>query len=195
MVNNVITDANVVQLTQKWIDIFVVGLKLCPFAPPVIKNKTAHYAVFRDEKLSVFKSFFEEECARLMNTDSIETSLIITPENFLDFDAYLNVLERANKWIEKWNYEGIFQIASFHPDYQFENTDYDDNENFTNRSPFPVFQILREKSITEAAKTFKNIDSIGEQNAERFKAMDFKTILQYHDSIKQNRNTQNDIKR
>ncbi len=181
---NVLTDKYVVLLTKKWIDIFVLGLKLCPFAAPVIKNNSINYLVFRDEKLSAFKSFFEAACAHLVNNDLVETTLIITPDSFLDFDKYLDVLERANKWIEKLDYEGVFQIASFHPDYQFDNRDFNDNENFTNRSPFPVFQILRESSITEAAKTFINMDSIGEINAERFRAMDFEKIQQLHNDIK-----------
>ena len=184
LLKNGLSDENVVQLTQRWIDIFVVGLKLCPFAPPLIKKNTVYYAVFRDDKLSAFKSFFEKECERLVGNEAIETSLIISPENFLDFDTYLNVLERANKWLEKLDYEGVFQIASFHPDYQFENTDFNDNENFTNRSPFPVFQILREKSISEAAKTFKDMEFIGEKNAERLRTMDFEKILQLQNDCK-----------
>ncbi len=184
MINNVQNDDYVVQCTQRWIDIFVIGLKLCPFASPVIKNNAARYVIFRNDKISAFKSFLADECARLINDDTIETTLIITPENFLDFDQYLKVLARANNWLDKLDYEGVFQIASFHPDYQFENTDYDDTENFTNRAPYPIFQLLREKSITEASKNFKNMETIGEQNAERFKKMDLKIILELQNDIK-----------
>lgn len=182
--NNALSDTNVVQQTKRWIDIFVLGLKLCPFAPPIIKNNTAHYAIFRDDKLSAFKVFLGNECTRLINDNSIETTFIITPESFLDYDKYLKVLDRANNWLLKLDPDALFQIASFHPDYQFANTNYNDNENFTNRSPFPIFHLLREGSITKAVDSNIMKENIGEKNAAMMKKMDYNLILKLQNDIK-----------
>lgn len=184
MNNNVLNDDYVVQCTQRWIDIFVIGLKLCPFALPVIKNNTARYVIFRNDKLSVLKSFLNDECTKLINDDTIETTLIITPESFLDYDQFLKVLARVNNWLEKLDPDARFQIASFHPDYQFANTDYDDKENFTNRSPFPIFHILRESSMTKAVDSYKNMENISERNIAFMNNMDFTLIQKLQNDIK-----------
>jgi hypothetical protein len=62
--------------------------------------------------------------------------------------------------------EGVYQIASFHPDYQFEGTDPDDAENYTNRSPYPLLHLLREESLERAIAEFADVDQIPTRNIE-----------------------------
>jgi hypothetical protein len=49
--------------------------------------------------------------------------------------------------------EGIVQVASFHPQFQFEGVPPDDISNATNRAPYPVLHLLREESVERAVAT------------------------------------------
>jgi hypothetical protein len=62
--------------------------------------------------------------------------------------------------------EGVFQVASFHPDYQFAGTQPDDVENYTNKSPYPMLHLIREESLEKAIENYPDSDLIPDNNIE-----------------------------
>lgn len=115
-----------------------------------------------------------------MNMDeSIETAFVIIPNDFKQFDAYLKLVNQTERRIEENNYEGVYQVAGFHPDYCFAGSNEADAANYTNRSPYPMLHLLREASISKALKTYKNPDAIPERNIElaREKGLKYMQVL------------------
>ncbi len=159
-----LTNDNVIEHTKKWITDVVIGCNFCPFAAREVKLNTIHYQV--EESTDVVKCLesFLNECKRLDEKEDIETSLLILPGAFADFNEYLDLLSFVEALIEEENYEGIYQVASFHPLYKFEGSTDRDPANFTNRSPYPMLQLLRESSITRALKDFPTPGNIPERN-------------------------------
>ena len=155
---------HIIYQTKKWINDVIVGCNFCPFAANVIKLKAVHYQV--DTRLfSTFSSdSFLNELTRLDNEEKIETSFLIYPNSFKSFDDYLDMVALAEEFLEDNDYEGIYQLASFHPHYQFVNSPIDDAANYTNRSVYPMLHLLREASIDKALEHYKNPEEIPNRN-------------------------------
>ena len=155
-----------IEHTKKWIEQFVIKLDLCPFARHPFKNNTIRYVVMEENQLQLLAQCLIKELYFLQKPENqaIETTLIIHPQVLTNFYDYNDFLHLADQILKDFNFEGIFQIASFHPDYQFEATQKNDVENFTNRSPFPMLHLLRETSIDWAVAHYPNIDSIPQKN-------------------------------
>lgn len=154
--------------TQYWLEKAVIGLNLCPFAKSVHVNQRMRYVVSNAETPEALLKELAHELLMLMRSDpdEIETSLLIHPRvlnDFLDFNDFLGA---ADALVEDLKLDGDLQIASFHPDYQFEGTEVDDISNFSNRSPYPTLHLLRETSIARATETMADTDSIFETNIE-----------------------------
>lgn len=154
--------------TQYWLEKAVIGLNLCPFAKSVHVNQRMRYVVSAAETPEALLKELAHELLMLMRSDpdEIETSLLIHPRvlnDFLDFNDFLGA---ADALVEDLKLDGDLQIASFHPDYQFEGTEVDDISNFSNRSPYPTLHLLRETSIARATETMADTDSIFETNIE-----------------------------
>ncbi|MDP4284997.1 MAG: DUF1415 domain-containing protein [Bacteroidota bacterium] len=159
------TKENVIKLqTQKWITDIVIGCNFCPFAAREVKRNAIHYAVEISDKIKVCLDSFLNECILLDENKDIETSLLIFPGSFKRFDDYLILVSKAENLLKKKDYEGIYQVASFHPTYCFANSPMDDAANFTNRSPYPMLHILREESIEQALLHYPNPKKIPENN-------------------------------
>ena len=158
----------VISQTKSWVEQFVIGLNLCPFAKVPFQKDLIQYSVFEGENMnSLINSFAVElDCLINMPVSTIETSILIVPNMLSDFEEYLDVLEELNVILEETELTGIIQIASFHLDYQFADSDFEDVENFTNRSPFPMFHFLREESVEKAVENYPNPESIPERNME-----------------------------
>lgn len=109
----------------------------------------------------------QTELELLSQDDSIETTLLIHTEVLQDFDSYNQFLSVADQLLRTMNFEGVYQIASFHPHYQFEGTDRDDAENYTNRSPHPLLHLLREESLAQAIANTPDIDQVPIRNIEQ----------------------------
>lgn len=129
-----------------------------------MKRGTVAFTVLQqaDKKMvleTAAKSFEE-----LLTNGDVETLLMIIPGRFPNFLIYLDVVDTVQAFLEAEGYEGTFQLASFHPAYMFSGTTESDASNYTNRSPYPVIQVLRESSITKAVKSFKDIEKIPEKN-------------------------------
>ncbi|MEO6168731.1 MAG: DUF1415 domain-containing protein [Chitinophagales bacterium] len=154
----------VISETKKWISAVVVGCNFCPFAAKEMKRGTVHYEVVRTgvrtKKLRQLTNAF----LQLNKDETIETTLLIFPESFTSFDSFVQLLANAEVELEKSGYEGVFQVASFHPMYLFEGADEDDPANYTNRSPYPMLQLLREASLTIAIDSHPDPEGIPERN-------------------------------
>jgi len=139
--------------TRKWILDVVIGCNFCPFAAKEIKNNTVQYKVVpKDSRLIL--TALAESFLQMHQDEKVETILLILPQGFPTFDGYLDILQLGEELLLKEKMTGIYQLASFHPLYRFEGSLEDDAANYTNRSPYPIIQILRESSITSVLEKF-----------------------------------------
>lgn len=158
--------ATVTEHTRQWLEKAVIGLNLCPFAKaPHVKN-LVRISVSQARHLDGFLEDLDRELQLLGDTpaDELETTLLVHPALFPDFDTFNQMLDIADAAVVDNGLEGIVQIAPFHPDFQFEGTDSDDIGNYTNRSPYPTLHLIREDSIAKAAQAFPDASAIFERN-------------------------------
>jgi hypothetical protein len=149
-----------------WLERAVIGLNLCPFAKSVHVKGQIHFAVSRAQSKKVLLEDLVAEMKALVAQDAgvRDTTLLIAPDvlaNFLDFNDFLN---EADQVLLDLELEGVLQIASFHPEFQFAGTDVNDITNSTNRTPYPTLHLLREDSLDRAVTAFPNAESIFEVN-------------------------------
>lgn len=177
---------NVLGITKAWLEAFVLGLNLCPFARHPYRTEKIRYVVFEGEDLEQLTETLVKELQYLdTTTPSVcETVLIILKDALADFQEYLDYLEMAEIVVEQMDFEGIFQVASFHPDYQFDETLPNDVENYTNRSPYPILHLLREDSVERAIEAFPEVGDIPTQNIETMKKLGIQTVKKMLNDIK-----------
>jgi len=169
----------IISKTRNWIEQVIIGLNFCPFAAKPYKEDIIDYKVIHSVNLNITLESFIQECYRLEEDTITETSLIIFSDSFTEFKKFLDLIDLAEQLLKKEGFEGIYQIASFHPDYIFEGSNKNDASNYTNRSPYPILQILREDSVEEAIKKHKDIHSIPDTNiakANQLGLLYFKTL-------------------
>lgn len=159
--------------TERWLERAVIGLNLCPFAKSVFVKKQVRYALTAANTADELLAELECELNLLANTNpsELDTTLLIHPQvmtDFLDYHFFLTEVDALNRNL---GYEGIFQIASLHPHYEFAGSDPDDIANFTNRSPYPTLHLLRESSIDKAVAAFPDAANIFERNIETMENM------------------------
>ena len=152
------------ETTRSWVKTVVIGLNLCPFAKREEVRGRIRYVVSKasDEEQLLFDLHTELEL--ILRDDTIETTLLIHPQVLQDFYEYNDFFVYTDGLLEQMDLEGVFQIASFHPDYQFADTLPEDVENYTNRSPYPMLHILREASLSLVIDSHPDIADIPEQN-------------------------------
>jgi hypothetical protein len=154
----------IISRTRQWVEDFVIGLNLCPFArKELVRNRIRFVeteAVSDLELMEVLNAELE-----LITTDeNIGTTLVIHPDVLTNFEEYLDFLDAANGLLVEKDLEGEIQIASFHPDYRFAGTDANDASNWTNRSPYPMLHLLREEDVERAVETHSDVEGIPERN-------------------------------
>lgn len=159
-----VTSLQVIEQTKKWINDVVIGCNFCPFAANVIKQQTVFYQVETSIDPEICLASFLKEVTRLDEDINIETSFLIFPHSFHQFDDYLNLVSVAEKLLKQNGYEGIYQLASFHPLYHFAGVPENDAANYTNRSVYPMLHLLREASIDKALENYKNPEDIPARN-------------------------------
>lgn len=155
----------IIQDTRQWITNVVVGCNFCPFAAREMNRNAVHFEIAQSASAAAILLQFHALMEKLDDEPSIETALLIVPEGWDDFMVYLDLVEKTELLIEDQDYEGIYQVASFHPDYLFAGTSADDASNYTNRSPYPMLHLLREESIDKALEHYPgDPDEIPERN-------------------------------
>lgn len=153
---------------QHWLESAVIGLQLCPFAKAVHVRGQIHYQVSRASDPDQLLVELEHAMRELVALEAAvrDTSLLIMPDalaSFLDFNDFL---DRADALLEALDLDGVLQIASFHPQFQFAGTDAGDVTNCTNRAPYPTLHLLREDSIDRAVQAYPEAEAIYERNME-----------------------------
>lgn len=149
-----------------WLDQMVVGLNLCPFSHSVAAQDQVYYAVSDGTQDAQLKHFYVTELQRLLDAEEhvIATSLLIFPKGLEDFEDYLDVLDWFGQLLEQADLSAHVQLASFHPQYQFEGVDFDDLSHFTNRSPYPTIHLIRQAQMTKALAHVENPEQIYTDN-------------------------------
>ena len=150
--------------TKKWLETVVIAHNICPFAKRVFDDGKIHFHVETSMDVATCLENLLDECARLDENEAIETTLLIYANAFANFDDYLDFVEIAQALLEAEDYEGIYQLASFHPNYCFEGSNENDAANYTNRSPYPMLHLLRESSLEKALENYPNPEDIPENN-------------------------------
>jgi hypothetical protein len=175
--------------TRRWIERFVVGLNLCPFAAPLFRGQQVRgkqvpggqgddgnalrITVCSETRPRAMAEavFAELELLRTMPAEELVTSVLVFSEALRDFDDYLDFLALAEELLYESGLEGSVQIASFHPEYQFDGAEPDDVANFTNRAPYPMLHFLREDAVSEALQRYPAPERIPLRNIERLQTM------------------------
>jgi hypothetical protein len=159
--------------TRAWIEHAVIGLNLCPFAKAVYAKEQVRYVFSDDTDPEDLLNTLCVELEALAKADPqrVDTTLIIHPRVLTDFLDYNDFLELADEAVAGLGLEGVVQVASFHPQYQFEGTSPDDVSNASNRSPYPTLHLLREASVDRAVDAFPEAERIYETNIQTLEAL------------------------
>jgi len=152
---------------KHWLESFVVEQNLCPFAKRELVKGRVRFAVTPATTEAELLLALHEELQLLNADESVETTLLIHPGVLQRFGDYNQFLSAAEGLLAQLELEGTYQIASFHPDYQFAGTEPDDAENYSNRSPYPLLHVLREDSVERAVGEYPDIDQIPVRNIEQ----------------------------
>jgi hypothetical protein len=163
-----VTNETVIAATQAWVERAVIGLNLCPFAKSVHVKKQIRYVVSEATTPEALLTDFIRELELLAeaNPEKIEMTLFIHPYVLTDFLDYNDFLDVVDGTLEELELDGILQIATMHPQYQFADTEPDDITNYTNRSPYPTLHLLREASIEQAVAGYPDAEKIFDRNIE-----------------------------
>ena len=159
-------DTLVLEDTRRWVQRAVIGLNLCPFAKSVEVKQQVRYVVSHASGTKPLLADLKRELLALVAADpaALDTTLLVVPDGFAEFLDFNAMLERADKLLVDLDLDGVLQIASLHPQYQFADTEPDDITNFTNRAPYPTLHLLREESVDRAVAAFPNAETIFETN-------------------------------
>jgi hypothetical protein len=160
------TDDEIIARTRVWLEKAVIGLNLCPFAKAVYVKNQVRLVVSKARHADDLLEELDRELDLLVATPAseIDTTLLIHAslfEDFLDFNDFLEVAEGV---IDEHELDGVIQLASFHPQFQFDGTEADDISNYTNRAPFSILHLLREESVEKAVEAFPEAEAIFGQN-------------------------------
>jgi hypothetical protein len=166
-------DALVVEDTRRWVQRAVIGLNLCPFAKSVEVKQQVRYVVSYASGAKPLLADLKRELLGLVAADpsTLDTTLLIAPDGFAEFIDFNDLLERADRLLVDLELDGVLQIASLHPRYQFADTEEDDITNYTNRAPYPTLHLLREESVDRAVAAFPNPEAIFETNMQTMQSL------------------------
>ena len=166
-------DAHVIAATRTWIERAVVGLNLCPFARAPFLDGRVLIRVSAARDVDGLLADLADALQALQDTppEACETTLLVHPHVLQDFLEYNDFLDAADATVEALELDGELQVASFHPDYQFADSDADDVANATNRSPYPTLHLLREASIERAVDAIADPDAIYERNIDTLRRL------------------------
>ncbi|QLK43945.1 DUF1415 domain-containing protein [Vibrio owensii] len=168
------TDINAItEQVDQWLNDVVIGLNLCPFAAKPQRNKQIKIFVSEASQEEALLEDILLQLIELSNTkpEKLETTLVVVPNMLKDFWDYNFFIDWVEGLIKQQDWEGIFQVATFHPHYCFGGAEPEDDENLTNRSPYPVFHLIREESMEKVLKHYPDPESIPDTNIARVSAL------------------------
>lgn len=153
-----------IQQTQHWIAKVVADLNLCPFAAREIKAGSILYKASSAIGVAEIARLSLQLCKDLTLQPSISTAFLILTTGFSSFSAYLSMVKIVEEKMRKKGYAGVFQMATFHPQYVFHQSEFEDGANYTNRSPFPMLHLLREEMLSASLANFPDPKAIPLRN-------------------------------
>jgi hypothetical protein len=162
--DDLMKDDEIIAAVKRWVKTFVVDMNLCPFAKRELTRNRIRFALTAAKTEEALLIALQAELELLDSDTAIETTLLIHVNVLQDFDEYNQFLDYIDKLLRQTGFEGVYQIASFHPHYRFDGTGPDDAENYTNRSPYPMLHIIREESLARAIAESANVDQIPARN-------------------------------
>ena len=157
----------IVNHVQSWLETMILGLNLCPFARPVVRDDRVRIAVTDADEEALLLQALLTELVYLDKHPATATTLLVHPHALADFAAYNDFLAFTDELLDAYGYAGVYQVASFHPDFQYHATAPDAAENFANRSPYPLLHILREADVAQAVQDHPQIEDVPRKNIER----------------------------
>lgn len=165
--------AAVMASTLRWFERVVIGLNLCPFAKGVHVKRQIRWLLSPASQPAGLMNDLEQELSLLTRTqaEQLETTVLIHPYVLADFLEYTAFLKQAERKLTSLGLDGIVQIASFHPAYEFADAPAGDISHFSNRSPYPMLHLLREASVTRAVGAFPNAAQIYQTNIATLKQL------------------------
>jgi hypothetical protein len=174
------TAEHVDRRVRAWLEQFVVGLNVCPFARPMVSSEALRIVVCdATQYQDVAPTFMNElDLIQRSSESMVATTLLAIPFALCDFEEYLDFIDDAESLLEKVGLNGVIQLASFHPDYQFEGEPMESAGHYTNRAPFPLIHFLREEMVTRALDQFPNPEQIPQHNIQTLEAMGVAQIEQ-----------------
>jgi hypothetical protein len=152
------------RVTRRWIEAVVIDLNLCPFARRELDDGRVEVIVTPALTEAELLAALDEALDQLARCADIETTVLVHPQVLQAFEAYLDFLPLADGLLRERREEGVFQVASFHPDYCFADAGTEEASNFSNRSPYPMLHILRETSVERAVDAHPDTGEIPRRN-------------------------------
>ncbi len=161
-----------IEITRHWLEKVVIGLNLCPFAErPYLDQRIGYVDCVGNSVDGIYQEFVALVERLLQPPQPLDTALLIVTEGLNDFDDYLDTLTLLEEAIDKAGLAGVIQVASFHPDYRFGGVTPDDPANFSNRSPYPMFHLIREDLLEEVLSRYPDPEKIPERNVARLRKL------------------------
>lgn len=165
------TQKSVEAATRQWIHNVVLGLNLCPFAHAVVKSEGLDVVVVLSPDTETVLHNVVEQAEQMLRSNHETTVIVALAHGFDAFADYLDVLDLAQALFDELELTGKVQIASFHPHYQFSDSDYDDKANYTNRSPYPLLHLLQESAVSKAVDQHPDAAAIPDRNVKLLRTM------------------------
>jgi len=168
----------IIKETRKWLTSFIIEHQICPFARREYEKESIIYDVVISDNSEEQLLALIFACKKLDEDKEAETTLIIFPNGLDNFDDYLDFLALSDALMHKQGYEGIYQLASFHPDYCFDGVGSDDVSNYSNRSPYPMLHLIREESLERVLAHYPNPEKIPKRNIEYIRELGVDYLLE-----------------
>jgi len=176
-------EASCIYQTRRWVEEVIVAHSFCPFARREVEHQRIRYAVSPTSQVAGALEALIDECILLDRDSNIETTLLIYPQGFEAFEDYLDFTALAEALLVEQGYEGIYQLATFHPAYCFADVPDDDPANYTNRSPCPVLHLLREASLEKAISEHPDPEGIPERNVSYARELGLSALRELFDKV------------
>jgi len=157
--------------TLNWVQRVVIGLNLCPFAQTAVNADQLTLITETSADVATVLGALAKQFYSVNSASEQATVLFVLPNGFDQFEDYLDLVDLGNALIADLDFEGLLQMATFHPHYQFEDSDADDAANFTNRSPYPMLHLLQESAVEQAVEKHPDTDSIPQRNIDLLRTM------------------------
>lgn len=154
----------IVKEVRRWLETFVIELNLCPFAKRELIEDSVKFVVSDASTEEQLLADLLQELSHLQEDSEIETTLLVHPHVLQAFDDYNQFLDLVDALLDEEGLLGVYQVASFHPQYRFADTEFGDAENYSNRSPYPILHLLRESSLEREIARHQDTSLIPERN-------------------------------